>query len=465
MFACFTPYIALMYYSNHNIPTGQSPIRTRIYHESTAIIRAMANTLREELNTKPILLRFDATQPKEHNGMLSLNEKQNFEFTWNGVGKDGRFLGEWNGGYVAFDYIRPGPVVHVLPDQIITYPPEIVYGTNKELVSATVYDRLKIKFQNIFTGVKHDIYKLKAIDLLEEINRDPTYVNDLQLEVFIGGSSKGSHFPMRAEYELDTLVIILTGNKLINLAEVDKMVDVVTKVIALYTGTPVDPTGIELGMQPKSSAYNYAYLDHSKPYEYNSLPRKAVAALDAKDHAGNFIDSIVGALKSSNLRELGVWFSYTEADHKKYYLDTIMSILLSCAESVFYLLPERDTSKREKEFDDMLIKIDQIEIKPPKLKKFISDARSVYIDPVNYQTKILQLIKYAGLNIQEKDDLSRYLNQLRNSLMHGTEPNWDYIVDKDRKPLKEVNVIRSMRTLSVIVSSALKKHLKELGEQ
>ena len=394
--------------------------------------------------------------------MLCLNKERRFEFTWNGSGENGRLVAECNEGFLAFDYIRPTPIFNVSPDQITTHPVEIVFTRHKELAETTTYDRLKIKFENIFTGFNHSPYDPKAVDLLDEVSKDEITVNGMKLEVFIGGSSSDSHFPARAEYVLDTLVVQFTSKGKIELSKVDSIIDMVTKVVALFTSRPADPTGVELGLGSESSLYNYAFLEHSKPYDYSHLSRKNFSGLEVSNDASDFIDCIKGAVSQNSLRELGLWFSYCEADYKKYYLDTIMSNLLSCAESVFYLLPKHDNSKREAEYDAMLTQIDSIDIKPAKLKKFIRDGKKAYADPIAYETKILELIKYAGLDIAVNDNLAKYANQLRNNLMHGTEPNWDYIVDKDRKPVTPVVILEYMRTLNRIVATVLKAHLKEL---
>lgn len=421
--------------------------------------------LRDELATKPLLIRFDREEPTELNGMLCLNEKQHFEFTWNGAGEDGRLIAKCNHGYLAFDYVRPTPIFNVKPDQITTHPVEIVFTRHKELVEITTYDRLKIKFENVFSGFKHDTHDPKAINLINEIGMGEVSVEGMELQVFIGGSSSGSHFPARAEYVLDTLVVQFTHKRKIEISRVDGIIDSVTKVVTLFTGKPSDPTGIELGIATKDQIYNYAYLEHSKPYSYASTPRKELSGLKVKDYAGDFIECIKGAVEYDSLRELGLWFSYCEADYKKYYLDTIMSNLLGCAESVFYLLPKQDSSKRELEYDAMLTQIDPIDIKPAKLKKFIKDGKKAYANPITYETKILELIKYAGLEVAIKDNLAKYANQLRNNLMHGTEPNWDYIVDKDRKPITRIQILEYMRMLNKIVSTALKVHLKEIAKK
>ncbi len=418
--------------------------------------------LRDELTAKPLLIRFDREQPTELNGMLCLNEKGHFEFTWNGVGEDGRLVAECNKGYLAFDYVRPTPIMNVKPDQVTTYPVEIVFTNHKELVETTTYDRLKIKFENIFSGFKHNAYDPKAINLLNEIGMSEILIQGMKLEVFIGGSSSGSHFPARAEYVLDTLVVQLTSMGKIELSKVDRIIDSVTKVVALFASRPADPIGVELGIATQEPLYNYAYLEHSKPYTYATMPRRELSGLKVEDHAGDFIKCIKGAIEHGSLRELGLWFSYCEADYKKYYLDIIMSNLLSCAESAFYLLPKHDNSKRELEYDTMLAQIDPIDIRPAKLKKFIKDGKKAYADPITYETKILELIKYSGLDIGIKNNLAKYANQLRNNLMHGTEPNWDYIVDKDRKPVTPIHILEYMRTLNKIVSTVLKVHLKEL---
>lgn len=422
-------------------------------------------TLRDELANKPFLIRFDRKQPKELNGMLCLNEKRHFEFTWNGSGEDGRLVAEYNEGFLAFDYVRPTPIFNVSPDQITTYPVEIVFTRHKELAETITYDRLKIEFENIFTGFNHNPYDPKVIDLLNQVGKDEFTVNDMKLEVFIGGSSSGSHFPARAGYVLDTLVVQFTGKGKVELSKVDGIIDMVTKVVALFTSRPADPTGVELGLCSDGSLYKYAFLEHSKPYNYSHLSRKTFPGLEVGSYASDFIDCIKGAVSQNSLRELGLWFSYCEADYKKYYLDTIMSNLLSCAESVFYLLPKHDNSKREAEYSAMLTQIDSLDIKPAKLKKFIRDGKKAYTDPITYETKILELIKYADLDIAIKDNLARYANQLRNNLMHGTEPSWDHIVDKDRKPVTHINILEYMRTLNRIVATVLKVHLKELAHK
>lgn len=420
------------------------------------------NTLREQLAEKPILIRLLSDIADDNNGMLCLNEKDNFEFVWNGVGKDGRMLAEFSNGYLAFDYVRPMPFFNVKPDQITTRPYEIVYSTKKAAVEANTFDRLVICYNNFFKDFRHDVHTGKAVDILEHVNKKDLRAKGLNLDIYIGGKMRNSIFPLKAEYKLDTLNIQLTGKGKVALDKVNVLVDNINKVVALFKGMPVDPVIIKLGLESSRfpSEYDYATFEHSKPYMYSKIPIKFTNALPLTEHAAFFADALLGSLKADSTRELALWFSYLEADYKRYYLDTIMSILLSTAESTYYLLPKADTTKREQEFDEMLTKIELLGISR-KLLTHIKRSRHFYTDPITFETKIRGLIKHSGVNVTNEVDLAKYLGQLRNSLMHGVEPRWGHIVDSNGISVKEIDVIAAMHSLRDVLSSILKKQLIE----
>jgi|GEM_PF-3678475 len=417
--------------------------------------------LKPQLVNKAKLIKFDEG-PDGASAMLSLDENENFEITWHGDHKPGRVIATYDEGFLSF-FTGGMHFAGLTANSTTIHPKAILSAHQRELVASEIFDNLRVSYNNIFTNFHYDHNKLRPIDVLALVNKKPIIIGDgIELTIFIGSQSHLTTFPTSVSHTLDDLNFYFTGKRKIKFSEAHRYIEITTKLIALYLKKPIDPKLIEFGLSSKQheGIYDYAQLEYSGVHEYANLQRDFNYAIDIQQHAESMANALQGAFKIDVQSEINLWYSFTESDYKRHYLDTIMSILLSCAESTYYLLPQLDISKREREFDDFLKQIQEIEITPVKLSRFIRNAKDAYTSPVTYETKILSLIKYADVTIDDKELVAKFLNQLRNNLMHGTKPDWTHIVDKDRKPIKLIDPLKILEQLKLIVTKSLIKHLE-----
>lgn len=422
----------------------------------------MKHTLKSILTKHPLLIKLEVEATHSQSAMLSLDDKNRFEITWHGKSKKGRVVSKYKNGYLSFYAAEGIDFAGVVPESTTVHPTAVISAPSRELVEEDTYDSLRISFNNIFYNIQYDHDKMHGIDIMELAGKEAVEINGLKFKVFLGSQSEYTAYPAQVHHQMDDLNFFFEGENRIIFAEVNKYIDAVTKVISLFIGRPIDPKSIEIGKKSDihESIHDYALVEYSKEYEYRDLERDHSYGIETSE-ASNLIDAVCGALRLDTNSKLSQWFSFVEADEKKYYLDLIMANLLSCAESIYYLINMPDTTEREAEFDVFLKQIADLDIKPAKLKKFIRGAKSAYSDRVTYETKILALMSYSGVEVYDKQKIARYLNQLRNNIMHGTEPNWDAITDKQGNPIEPISPIQVLFTMKEVVSKSLIKYLLE----
>lgn len=424
----------------------------------------MSKTFRSIADSDPVFVEvISKTDTSNKGGVLFINKDKQFEFKWKGKSSLPTILAEFTGGYTRFENVATGTFLDSIVAERTVRPNYLLYSTNKKVIEAKAYDRLKITFSNIFVGIKQDIHKHVAVDMTELLKLPTLKHAGMKVTAYIGGTTKYTTLPKSATYQLDQLILEFTGKGRVKLDDIPSIVRNLRQVITLFTKQPCDPIAIEVGLKKDEKLYDYASYEYGTPGRYENTELSISDALELESQGEQFLRAALGSLSKDASMPASQWFSYCESRVNHYYLDTIMSNLLSCAESIFYLLPPSSkATNRGEQYDQMLAFMhehaDEID---KKLLKWLDGKRRDYEEMKPYAEKIGQLMKYCELEIKGSDTFRQYLNQLRNHLMHGTRPNWETVaIHQDGKTVEmRISIGESLRRLELVVQRSLIKWL------
>lgn len=425
----------------------------------------MASTFRETASDEPVFVEvLSAVETADKAGVMFVNKAGHFVFKWAGHAPTSDIVASYTGGYIRFPNFQTGVFLDSLMGQRTVRPHHLVHSSYRDVVEAKRYDRVRITFRNIFTGIKQDIHEQKAVDLYGAVGIEKSLYKGMELAVFIGGSVRYSGMPRTAMYHQDKLNFQFTGKAGLSVEDIGAIADRLRQVITLFTRKPCDPVIIEVGIKQKNGRYNHGTCEYSVPNTYADDNIDLKQAIYVEEDGKDFLSACIAALDNDVSIPAAQWFAYREAREGKYYLDTVMSNLLSCAESVFYLLPDsKGSAKRGEQYDKMLAILAEqptTEV-PKKLMDWLKRGKRDYEDPKAYADKIKTMMEYADFPTEDSEHFRKYLNQLRNELMHGKPRNWNTVIIKNGDEITEVPVSigEVMHRLDSIVRKALIKWL------
>lgn len=425
----------------------------------------MSKTFRSIADSNPVFVEvMSKTDTDDKGGVLYVNKDDRFEFKWKGKSGSPVLSAEFSGGYVRFENMVTGTIFDSLTTERTVHPDYLLYSSNKKLIDAKSYDQLRVTFNNTFIGIKQDIHKHNAVDILKTLNLPALKYAGMKMSAYIGGSVTYTTLPKGANYQMDQLIFEFTGKGRVKIDEVPGIVRNLQQVITLFTKVPCDPIAVEVGLRNDKKYYDHASYEYGVPGRYEKTQLIIPDAIGI-EQGGQLLHAVIGLLSKDPGMSANQWFGYCESRHNNYYLDTIMSNLLSCAESIFYLLPPTlKANGRAEQYDKMLEFMRGHSEKIDKdLLKWLGGKKRDYEEMKPYAEKIAQLMKYCELEVKGSDTFRQYLNQLRNQLMHGTKPNWATVtINKDGQTTDvPISIGEMLRRLEAITQKSLIKWLTD----
>lgn len=96
-------------------------------------------------------------------------------------------------------------------------------------------------------------------------------------------------------------------------------------------------------------------FEFSIPRQYASKSIDIRDALPVENGIAEFLQTTKAVLEKDFDATLSEWFAYCESRADKHYLDAIFRNLLTCAENVYHLLPDKGVSESRSEQYDTLM--------------------------------------------------------------------------------------------------------------
>lgn len=426
--------------------------------------------LAEKLHTQPILLRLTANKHGGAIGALSIPQDQkDIVLTYVRDTEQG-FSGEEFTATTPFGHFfiqlgglhsASGQLISKLNGQHQTLYDYILFANADDVVSSKTFNKVTFRYPTFIQGVPVGEDEPPSVSLFEHIKQCKRVCKDFKLDVRLSSHQRWQAFPNRRIVDYDKLDFIFEFKKPKTVNEIRATLHELNNYLAMFLQTPIKPSDVILQLKTKDKYDRPQYCFLIEKDFISTAPKSIEAknALSFERQGKNFLKNLTNAVYNQDdfYVPLNLIRAYWVCKDRKIYLDSQVSVLLSCFEALYDLIevPTDKQIKRESEYSDFVKELENLKLSND-LSKWLANRSSDYTQRKPFSEKVKAVVKTVNGKITNEQ--AEALNKLRNELMHGRLPDWNEYLKSDYEQRLDVEPNKiNLDWLSWVTSSATLK--------
>lgn len=426
----------------------------------------------EKLHTQPVMLDLKANGHGGAIGALSIPQSQkDIAFTYVRNTEEG-FVGEEFTANTQFGHflVQLGGL-HTASGQLSRLNGQrksnydyILFSKTEGVVSSNTFDKIIFRYPTFIEGIPIGGDEPSSVSLFDHIKRCKRVCRDFKLDVRLSSHQRWQAFPNKRIIEYDKLDFIFEFKKPKTVKEIKSTLYSLNNYLAMFLQSPVKPDEVILRLKESDQ--------HNRPRECFLIEKDSIStapksievknALSFHRQGKDFLKNLTNAIyyQDDFLVPINLIRAYWVSKDKNFYLDSQVSVLLSCFEAIYELIevPSERQIKRELEYADFIKQIESIKVSKD-LNRWLVGKGSDYSQRKPFSEKVKAVVRTVKGDIT--NDQAELLNRLRNDLMHGRLPDWnDYLSNRYEQRLNDEGDKISLGWLAWIVSSAILELIK-----